>query len=68
MRKISKNIILMITVLSLIGFYGIPTKISNEMPCDYDEMQTIIENKPLIPNSAESHAPIFIDGDDPAND
>jgi len=68
MKKISKNIILMITVLGLIGFYGIPNKIHNEMKGDYDELETSIEYKPLIPNSAASHPPIFIDGDDLAND
>jgi len=70
MKKISKNIILMITVLSLIGFYGIPNKSPDEMNLkgDFDEKQTAIEDKPSIPNSATSHAPIFIDGDDPAND
>jgi len=68
MKKISKNIILMITVLSLIGFYGIPNKIPNKMYGDYNEKQTTIESELLIPNSAAYHAPIYIDGDDPAND
>ncbi len=68
MKKCNQKIILIIAVLSLIGISGNMIKNPNKMHSDANEIQTNKENESLIPNSAISHAPIFIDGDDPAND
>ncbi len=68
MKNYSNKVILVITVLSLIGMIGNMAEISSEMRSEHDEMQTPVRKKSLMPNSAISHAPIFIDGDNPAYD